>query len=430
MAEGIPATTTRRRGSGALRALLRQREFRSFLVANTSERLAASALVVLLGFQVFETRHRALDLGWLGLVEAIPSVTLVLYGGHVADTHSRRGIVILTSGLLALLSFCLALLPGEAPLRALFSLYGIALLAAALRALESPAADGLEAQVVPREHVLQGVPFLASIARIGDVAGPALGGLAWSAFGPGGTYFGIGLLFALTSITLILGVGEKPIAHPDARDTAVWQRVAEGAVFVFRDQLLLGSMALDLFAVFFGGAEALLPIFATQILHVGAGGFGLLRAAGALGSLAAAIAATRFLPRRYAGRMLLLTVGGFGVSIIVFGLSRNVVLSFAALFAAGMCDGLNMMIRRAILRLSSPDVLRGRIAAVKAVFVGSSNELGAFESGIAASALGAAPAVWAGGLVTLCVVAATAWLAPRLRNLDLLALARSGGDGT
>jgi MFS family permease len=179
---------------------------------------------------------------------------------------------------------------------------------------------------------------------------------------------------------------------------------------------------LDLFAVFFGGATALLPVFATSILHVGAAGFGLLRSATGAGAFVAALTASRFLPQRRAGHALLAVIASFGVAIIVFGLSRSLPLSLAALFVAGVCDGTSMVIRRAILRLASPEAMRGRIAAMKSVFVGSSNELGAFESGIAASLFGAPAAVWGGGIVTLAVVAVTAAIAPRLRGLDLTTL--------
>ena len=181
-------------------------------------------------------------------------------------------------------------------------------------------------------------------------------------------------------------------------------------------------MALDLFAVFFGGATALLPAFAADILHVGPVGFGLLRSASAAGSLLAALLAGRFLPQRRAGQALLGVIGGFGVSMVVFGLSRSLPLSLAALFVAGLCDGTSVVIRRAILRLASPDAMRGRIAAVKSLFVGSSNELGAFESGMVAAMIGASAAVWTGGLATLVIVAVTAWRAPLLRRLDLAVL--------
>jgi MFS family permease len=190
--------------------------------------------------------------------------------------------------------------------------------------------------------------------------------------------------------------------------------------------VLVGSMALDLFAVFFAGVNALLPVFATDILHVGGSGFGLLRSASAAGSLAAALASTRLLPRQRAGIVLHAVIALFGVAVISFGLSRNFYLSLAALFLAGLCDGTSVVIRQAILRLASPEALRGRIAAVKSVFVGSSNELGAFQSGLTASLIGASAALCAGGTVTLLVVVLVAWRAPLLRRLDLGALAAHG----
>jgi MFS family permease len=408
--------------------LLRDREFRAFLVANSLERLAASAMTVLLGFQVYALTHDPLDLGWLGLAEAIPGVTLVLYGGHVADRHSRRRIVLATSALLAGLAFGLSALSGAGPRGARLLLFLVAFLSGVVRAFEGPAASGLEAQVVPLPQLMRGVSLLATTGRLADVCGPVAGGFAWAALGPARTYAAIATLFALACLALLAGVRERPPAHVAADGLGTWRRIADGVRYVFRDQVLVGSMALDLFAVFFGGATALLPVFATDVLHVGAVGFGFLRGASGAGALAAALLAAPFLPQRRAGLALHGVIAGFGASMVAFGLSRSLPLSLAALFVAGLCDGTSVVIRRAILRLASPEALRGRIAAVKSVFVGSSNEIGAFESGVAASLLGASAAVWAGGLVTLAVVAFTAWRAPRLRRLDLLALAEAGAE--
>lgn len=409
-------------------ALLRDREFRAFLVANAAERFAAAAMTVLLGFQVYELTRAPLDLGWLGLAEAVPGVTLVLYGGHVADRHGRRRIVLAATALLAALAGAVALLSGSARGVLLPALFAAAFLGGVVRAFEGPAASGLEAQVVPLSALVPGVSLLATTGRLADVAGPVAGGVAWAALGPLGTYAGIAALFALAGLALLLGVREKPVPPPVAGGPGAWRRIAEGVRYVFRDQLLVGSMALDLFAVFFGGATALLPVFATDILHAGPVGFGFLRGAGGAGALVAALLAARFLPRRRAGLALHGVIAGFGVSMVAFGLSRSLPLSLLALFAAGLCDGTSVVIRRAILRLASPEALRGRIAAVKSVFVGSSNEIGAFESGVAASLIGPAAAVWAGGLVTLAVVALTAWRLPGLRRLDLAALAEAPAE--
>lgn len=404
-----------------MRGLLRHPGFAAFMGANVLERFASSALTVLLGFQVYELTRNPLDLGWLGLAEAVPGVTLVLYGGHVADRHRRRRIVLVTTVLLAVLALGLALASGTG--HVLLTLFVAAFLTGAVNAFEGPAASGLEAHVVPLARLVPGLALLATTGRLANVLGPVAGGFAWAAVGPRGTYMALAALFAVSALAM-LGVPEPPVPAAQAGVSA-WRSIRDGVAYVFRDQLLLGSMALDLFAVFFGGATALLPVFATDILHVGAEGFGLLRSAAGAGSFVAALLAARFLPQRRAGAALHWVIAGFGVSMVVFGLSRSLPLSLAALFVAGLCDGISVVIRRAILRLASPEAMRGRIAAVKSVFVGSSNELGAFESGVAASLMGASAAVWSGGLVTLGIVAVTAWRAPRLRRLDLVTVAQS-----
>lgn len=400
--------------------LLRNRAFRAVLLSNVMARFASSAMAALLGFQVFEVTQNPLDLGWLGLIEAIPGVGLVLYGGHVADRHRRRGILLITAGLFAVLAFgaagvSLGLRGQVAPLFAIAFLLGV------VRAFEDPAAVGIEAQVVPLDNLVRGTALLATCARLSQVLGPAVGGFAWGWCGPAGTYAAIGVTFAV-GLAALSGVPDalQPTIVRDEQGALL--RIIEGVRFVLRDQLLLGSMLLDLFAVFFGGAAALLPAVATDILHVGPTGFGVLRSSMAAGSMVAAIVAARVLPERRAGLALMWVIGGFGVAIIVFGFSDILWLSVLSLFVAGLCDGMSVVIRRAILRLASPEGMRGRIAAVKGVFVGSSNELGAFESGLAASMLGVTAAVWTGGVVTIAIVGVTALAFPRLRRLDLQAL--------
>ena len=397
--------------------LLADPVFRAVLVSNVLERFASSAMAVLLGFQVFEITRNPLDLGWLGLVEAIPGVGLVLYGGHVADRHRRRAILLSTSAAFSMLAFGAALSSAWTARTAL-PLFAIAFLLGVVRAFEDPAAAGLEAQVVPLQALVRGTAMLATSGRLAMVLGPAVGGFAWTALGPAATYAAIGGLFASSLLALLpVPDASQPVVVRD--EQGALPRMVEGVRFVLHDEVLLGSMLLDLFAVFFGGATALLPAVATEILHVGPTGFGVLRSSSAAGSLVAAMLAARVLPQQRAGKTLLTVIGGFGVSIVVFGLSRVLWLSVLALFVAGVCDGTSVVIRRAILRLASPEGMRGRIAAVKSVFVGSSNELGAFESGLAASLVGVPAAVWTGGVVTLAVVAGTAWLFPRLRRLDL-----------
>ncbi len=401
-------------------SLLRDRVFRTVLVSGVLARFAAAAMTALLGFGVFAITRNPLDLGWLGLIEAIPGVGLVLYGGHVADRLRRRAILLTTSALFTAMAAATACasfwLPGQ-----VWPLFAVAFTLGVVRAFEDPAAVGLEAQVVPLHDLVRGTATMATAARLAGVLGPVLGGFLWGGTGAVVTYAVIAGLFALSFVAL-LPVPDALQPDVEADDRGTMARIAEGVRFVARDQLLLGSMLLDLFAVFFGGATALLPAIATEVLHAGPIGFGLLRGASAAGSLVAAMGSARVLPQRRAGVALMWVIGGFGVSIVVFGLSRVLWLSLLALFVAGLCDGLSVVIRRAILRLASPEGMRGRIAAVKSVFVGSSNELGAFESGLVASWLGVTAAVWSGGLLTIGIVGATAWLFPRLRRLDLVAM--------
>jgi hypothetical protein len=378
--------------------------------------LAGGGLSVVLGFHLYALTKNPLDLGWLGLAEAVPAVGLVLYGGHVADRHSRRRLTLASLAAQAVLAGALAL--GTAGGLGAALILVVAALRGTVRALGEPALIGLQAQVIPPNEALRAVSVLGSAGRAAFLAGPALGGLLYAAAGPAVTYAAIAALYLAGAVLLQSGVPERPPTTP-TRVGGATAAIAEGLRYVFSDEIMVGSMMLDLFAVFFGGATALLPVFAADILHVGPAGLGLLRAASSAGGLAAMLVATHHPPRARAGLVLHLVVAGFGVSIIVFGLSTSFALSLAALAAAGACDGVSMVIRQAIMQLIAPDAMRGRIAAVRSVFITSSNELGDFESGVAASLVGAVPAVWLGGLVTLAVVAVTAWRAPVLRRLDL-----------
>ncbi|MGV6874687.1 MFS transporter [Pseudochelatococcus sp. B33] len=396
------------------------REFRALVAANSIERFAASALTVMLAFHVYDARKQAIDIALLGFVQVIPALTLALHGGEVADRHSRRRLVLVTVGCLALVCLGLVFISVTATETLLIvALLIAALLSASLRAYQTPAEVGLEAQVLPVGLVLKGVPVISTTARISDMLGPVVAGFLWAATGPVVTYAALAALLAAACAVYGLGIGEKPVPEHPAGAPGPIARIVEGIQYVFRNQVLIGSMALDLFAVFFGGAASLLPIFATDILDVGPSGFGLLRAAIAAGALTAAILSIRFIPRANAGLVLHLIIAGFGLCMIAFGFSTNFYLSMAALFLAGICDGLSMVIRHAILRLASPEHMRGRIAAVRMVFVSSSNELGAVQMGLSASLLGPTRAVILGGILTMGVVSAVAWRAPLLRRLNL-----------
>jgi MFS family permease len=397
------------------RSLFALPEFRALVGARATNALAVSALATVVAFQVYDLTRDPLSLGWLGLVEAIPALSLVLFGGHVADRRERRTIVVATSATMTTCAIVLAGLSAAGP--TLLGILAVIFVTGIGSGFERPAQTALEAQVVPREAAVRGISILSTVSEAGSIFGPAAGGIAIAIIGIPATYAAIAVLLGVSTVCLWT-VAPKPIPAP-VEGEPFRSSLLGGIRYVARTPALLGSMALDLFAVFFGGAIALLPIFATDVLHVGSVGLGVLRTAPSVGALVVMVVAARRPPSRNAGRILLLCVAGFGLSMITFGLSTVFVVSLIALFVAGLTDGVSVVIRLTILRVLSPERIRGRVASVNWVFVGASNELGAFESGIAARLFGAVPSVVAGGVLTLAVVGATAWLVPSLRRLDL-----------
>jgi MFS family permease len=397
------------------RSLFALPEFRALVGARATNALAVSALATVVAFQVYDLTRDPLSLGWLGLVEAIPALSLVLFGGHVADRRERRTIVVATSATMTTCAIVLAGLSAAGP--TLLGILAVIFVTGIGSGFERPAQTALEAQVVPREAAVRGISILSTVSEAGSIFGPAAGGIAIAIIGIPATYAAIAVLLGVSTVCLWT-VAPKPIPAP-VEGEPFRSSLLGGIRYVARTPALLGSMALDLFAVFFGGAIALLPIFATDVLHVGSVGLGVLRTAPSVGALVVMVVAARRPPSRNAGRILLLCVAGFGLSMITFGLSTVFVVSLVALFVAGLTDGVSVVIRLTILRVLSPERIRGRVASVNWVFVGASNELGAFESGIAARLFGAVPSVVAGGVLTLAVVGATAWLVPSLRRLDL-----------
>lgn len=401
--------------------LLRRGDFRGYLVAAILSGVAESALSILLGVTVYQITRDPLMLGWLGLIEAVPAIGLVLVGGHVADRFPRRLVVVGCRAAQAGLAAGIAAAALLAEAQFLWVLFGLAFGVGVVRAFADPAQSGLEAQVVPYAMAVQAGSLLGSTSRAFRLAAPVAGGVLYDLAGPAVTYGVIAGLLAASGVVLLLFVPHRPGATTHAETGGMVANIGEGVRYVFGNQVLVGSMALDLFAVFFGGVAGLLPVFA-DLLGWGAQGVGIMRAAMAGGALLAMLVAVRYPPRARAGLALHLAIAGFGVAIIVFGVSETFVLSVAALFVAGICDGVSVVVRHAILRMVAPEGMRGRIAAVRMVFINSSNELGDFESGVAAHFLGPAMAVWGGGVVTLGVVAVTAVMAPRLRRLNLLEL--------
>lgn len=394
---------------------LRLADVRLFIGAVGTFTLASRALAVVIGFQIYQLTHSPLALGWLGLIEAIPALSLVLYGGYVADHFNRQRILLITRTASCVCALTLAWLAAQGGAHTLWGLYGVIFLAGVARGFADPANTAFEAQVVPKHLTINAASWISSVWIACAIIGPAAIGFAFAAWGATGSYLLIATLFAFSWLcTFFIPVKLQPVSE---KHESMLHSITLGWRFVFGKQALMGAMALDLFAVLFGGAMALLPVFAEDILHVGPEGLGILNAAPSAGALIVMLLATHRPPIAQAGHNLLLGVAGFGVSILVFGLSKSFWLSVAALFFSGLFDGISMVIRRSMVRLLSPDHLRGRIAAANWVFICASNELGAFESGLVAAWIGAVPCVVVGGCATLAIVAGTALLAPQLRRL-------------
>ncbi len=398
-------------------ALLRIPEVRALLGARGLAALGMSAVATVVAFQVWELTGEPLALGILGLVEAIPALGLMLFGGHVADRRDRRSVILVTGVLLALGTLALAIMSLQPESIGLGGILAVVFLIGVAAGFERPALTAFETQVIPIEQATQGASWTGSMWTGGAIVGPALAGVAIAFLGIPATYLLVAVLMAV-AVLLVTRISRKPMPQPEEGEGVI-ESLTSGVRYVMKHQVLLASMALDLFAVFFGGAIALLPVFASDILGVGPIGLGLLRTAPSVGALLAMLATARIPPKRRAGPILLVCVAIFGVSMLVFGLSTSFILSMGALFVAGLADGVSVVIRIVIVRVESPEAMRGRIASVNHVFIGASNELGAFESGVAATLLGVVPSVIAGGLVTLGIVAVVAWLAPELRRLDL-----------
>jgi MFS family permease len=398
------------------RDVLRLPDFRLLLGARLADSLSGQALNVAVGYQLYALTHDPLSLGALGLAEAIPALSLQLFGGHAADRFDRRRILVATRCIGILCALALAVVAALRP--NLWAIYAVVFVQGLTRGFAGPAMAALDAQLVPRPLQARAAPFSSTVWQGGGIAGAALGGGALATVGAAGTFTLAAVLVCL-SLIAIARIAPHPIPPPPPDEETIWQSLAAGVRFVFKNQYLVAPMALDLFAVLFGGVIALLPVFARDILHVGTFEFGLLNAAPGAGALLVMAAMTqRPLPRR-AGGLLFGSIAAFGVCILVFALSKALWLSLLALFLTGVFDGISMVIRSTVLRLMSPEGMRGRIAAVSGIFIGASNELGAFESGVAARLLGTVTSVVFGGTLTLLTVAVTAALAPKLRRLDL-----------
>ncbi len=389
--------------------------FQRYWAARLCVTLAIQMQAVAIGWQVYDLTRRPLDLGLVGLAQFLPSLGLALVTGHVADRYDRRTVMavcIVVEALCAGLFLLFTLQGGTNTL----VLFGVLVLFGTARAFEFPASVALMPNLVPPRLFTNAAAWSSTAWQAATIVGPAIGGLLY-AVGPA-TVYGCCIVMFLLSVGLVstIRVAKRAREHV----AASWASVVAGIAFIRGQPVVLGAVSLDLFAVLLGGATALLPVYARDILHVGPWGLGLLRSAPAVGALVTALLVARHPIQRHAGPMLLWTVGVFGLSIVVFGLSQHLWLSLLALVILGASDMISVVIRRVLVLVKTPDEMRGRVSAVESVFIGASNELGEFESGLTAAWFGVVPAVVLGGLGTLAVVGVWARLFPQLRHVDSL----------
>jgi len=405
-------------------AVLRVRDFRLFLSFRFFATIAFQMQSIIVGWQVYQITKDPFSLGLIGLAEALPNIASALFAGNIADKYNRKKIIIwfmllFVCGTLALFLFTL---PGFGILKTagVLPIYFVVAVSGIARAFLYPAIIAMMAQLVPRHLYTNSSTWNSVVWHIGAITGPAIGGMVYGFFGVRAAYSSV-LLFLFVSFILLIFVKSRPTPVVQKGETLV-QRLSGGLKFVFNNQILLGAMSLDMFGVLFGGAVAMLPVFAAEVLMVGPQGLGFLRAAPMAGAVIMGAILAYKPPMVKAGRYLFIGVAGFGLSILLFALSKNYYLSFFLLMMSGMFDNISVVIRATAMQLLTPDSMRGRVAAVNAIFIGSSNEIGSFESGLAARLMGLIPSVIFGGGMTLLVVLITSKLSPKLRALNLRAI--------
>ncbi|WP_263358728.1 MFS transporter [Acidicapsa ligni] len=410
-------------------AAFASRDFRRYQMARMSVIIGAEAQTVAVAWQVYSITHRALDLGYTGLALFLPGLLFLLPAGHAADRYDRRMIILICYGLQIICTTALLTI-AVLGLKNIWLIYGVLFLIGLGRAFSAPASSALIPHLVPEGQFVNAVTWGAAIFQLANIAGPALGGLlftlplGWLASGkltgPGIVY--IATLCSLLIFEVLISTISVRLGRMEHRAASV-QVILAGFQYVRRSPMLLGSFSLDLFVVLLGGATALMPIFAQEILHIGPKGLGMLRAAPAAGALVISLVLARFPMRRKAGRLLFTAVGIFGAGTILFGLSHNLVLSLIALAITGGADMISVVIRSSVLQLATPPEMRGRVSAVNSLFLGASNELGEFESGLTAQWMGAVRATVVGGIGALMVTGIWPLIFPKLRKADQLTAA-------
>lgn len=400
-------------------AVLKINDFRYFLFGRFFGVVATQIQAVIVGWQIYEITGDPLSLGLIGLSEVIPATFVALFAGHLADRISRRTILINTFSILLFCSLGLLTLSLEIieefngktyPFYAIIALSGVA------RGFVGASISSFMAQLVPRDLYHSSSAWNSTGWQIASVSGPFIGGLFYKISGPVLAY-SLDVILMLLSVFFFTLVKPKPIPEHNTKESLI-QSLSAGFRFVFQNKIVLGALSLDMFAVLFGGAVALLPVFASDILFCGPDGLGLLRGAPSVGAATMALILAHNPPKENAGKALLLCVAGFGISIILFGLSTNFYYSLFFLFLSGGFDSVSVVVRSTIIQAYTPDEMRGRVAAVNSIFIGSSNELGAFESGFTAKYMGTVPSVVFGGCMTLLIVSVIGLSSSALRKLN------------
>ena len=403
-------------------ASLRLPNFGRYIVGLLCFTVAIQIQGTVVGWQIYELTHDKLALGLIGLAEALPFISVALYAGHVADRHDKRRVCIVALAVLLGCSVALLVLPlfvHRSQTLVVRSIYAVIVVSGFARSFLQPARQSLGAELVPRELFANAVTWRSGTWQLASVVGPAVGGLLY-ALGGARLAYAVDAALMVAGVTAISIVRHRSQTRREHTE-AIGKSLLEGIRFVWHEPVILGSLTLDMLSVFFGGATALLPVFAAEILRVGPSGLGALRAAPAVGAVITSVVIAHLPPMRRTGRVLLRTVGVFGLCMMGFGLSTSFFLSLGLLALSGAADMVSVFIRSTLLQTRTPSHMLGRVAGVNAVFVGSSNEIGAFESGAAAQLLGTVPSVVLGGVLTLVVVALTAWRLPTLRRLDRMA---------
>jgi len=395
------------------RVAFRYPQFRYFLTSRMLVTAASEMQAVGVGWQIYNLTHRPLDLGLVGLAQFLPGILLFLAAGHAADRFPRRRILWMCCAGFSI-SSALLLWFALTGVTSVVPIYGALLWNGVVRAFHGPASQSFVPQIVPAEHFPNAVAWGSSVGQAAMAGGPMIGGLLYAASASPVPVYAVAGASYLSALLLISRIRVSIPQQP--RGTTSLGEVLKGLRYIWSRKLILGAVSLDMFAVLLGGAVALLPVFAREVLHAGAFTLGVLRSGPGVGAVLMAIVVAHWPLRRRAGLAMLCCVAGFGTAIIVFGLARTLPLAFAALVAAGACDMVSVIVRHTLVQLATPDHMRGRVSAVNGVFIGASNEVGQFESGLTAQWFGTVPAVLLGGLGTIAVVAIWAWMFPELRE--------------